>query len=487
MSIAARSAAHYDADESLKLVPLLVEVLRFPTVAGNTKAREDQQAWLRRTATSLGFVVRDAGLITEIELPGPPNAPVLGLAVHGDVQPVEESHWSFPPFAGTAKDGEILGRGVADDKGPLVQALLAMHALRESGAKLTHTIRLLVGSDEESGSTDITAYLKTHEPPALTLVLDAAFPVIVGEKAWNSLTVSVPTASEHEGAVRVPYAISKLDAGLGASIVPDQATLELHWRVAGKADWAPLTKRLTAKRMSEGTRLELVPAGDTLTVRVHGHSAHSGVNIEGGRNALVSLARVVDGELPSSGLSDMLVFARIAGENIYGDGLGLTTSQPIWGRYAVNVALVRSVKDESVLTINVRRTPPLSGPELKTRLDALVTDFDTRTGASLKPGGFYDDEPLVFDPESKIVKRLLAAYARGTGKAAGPAISGGGTYAKRLPRAIAFGMWFPETAYPGHDVDERVKISDLHRGVHVLLEALGDLATAPPIDEPFKP
>jgi len=73
-----------------RLTSLLVEAIRFPTVAGNDQARKDQQTWLLRTAASLGLVARDAGPVTEIELPGPPGAPVLGLVVHGDVQPVDE-------------------------------------------------------------------------------------------------------------------------------------------------------------------------------------------------------------------------------------------------------------------------------------------------------------------------------------------------------------------------------------------------------------
>jgi succinyl-diaminopimelate desuccinylase len=66
-------------------------------------------------------------------------------------------------------------------------------------------------------------------------------------------------------------------------------------------------------------------------------------------------------------------------------------------------------------------------------------------------------------------------------------VSGGGTYAKRLPNAIAFGMWFPGKPYPGHDVDERIPLADLLKGTHVLLEALADLALQPPIDRPFQP
>ena len=81
---------HFDTVESKRLVPLLTEAVAFPTVAGDTDARQRQQAWLAKTATSMGFVVRDAGLVTEIELPASrSDAPVLGLVVHGDVQPVD--------------------------------------------------------------------------------------------------------------------------------------------------------------------------------------------------------------------------------------------------------------------------------------------------------------------------------------------------------------------------------------------------------------
>jgi hypothetical protein len=56
-----------------------------------------------------------------------------------------------------------------------------------------------------------------------------------------------------------------------------------------------------------------------------------------------------------------------------------------------------------------------------------------------------------------------------------------------MPNSIAFGMWFPGAPYPGHDVDEKVPIADLHRGAHVLIETLVDLATGPALSEPFKP
>jgi len=477
----------YDREQAARMVPMLCEVLRFPTFAGNDKARSDQQAWLTATGQALGFTVSNAGLVTEIELSGPEGAPVLGLLVHGDVQPVEATKWTIPPFDGVARDGYVLGRGAADDKGPLVQALLSMKALRESGVARTHTIRLLVGSDEESANRDIAEYLKTHRPPDYSLVLDSAFPVVVGEKAWNLLTLTTPL-DERAGGKAFPYRVTDLEAGLAPSIVPDQARIVLRWK-SGKPNWEPLVEQLRTRKLPEGTRLELDARGDTLTVVVRGKSAHGGVNLEGGRNALVALAEIIEGELPAGGANDLLGAARLAGQDLYGTGFGLTEADPLWGRYAVNVATIQSAPADHVdrqLAINLRRPPPLTGPELEAKLDAWVKELNARTGGHLATGGVFDNEPLVFDPAAKIVKRLMAAYVRATGTAAPPAISGGGTYAKRMPNSIAFGMWFPGAPYPGHDVDEKVPIADLHRGAHVLIEVMVDLATGPPLRDPFK-
>src|SRR5215472_17496147 len=201
-----------------RMEPLLSEVMAFPTVSTDKEALRAQARWLARVGPELGFVVRDQGTMTEVDLPGPDGAPVLGLVVHGDVQPVNAAEWKVPPFAATVKDGAVWGRGTADDKGPLVQALLAMAALKSSGLARTHTVRLLVGSDEESGSSDLDEYKKAHRLPDLALVLDSDFPVVTGEKAWAEWVV---TANEHTGSTSGPVEVVDLAEGATASIVPD--------------------------------------------------------------------------------------------------------------------------------------------------------------------------------------------------------------------------------------------------------------------------
>jgi len=480
----------YDRVESKNLIPLLTQVLRFPTTNADPEAHKRQRSWLMSTAHDLGFAFRDTGKVVEVELPAtgqlkPP--PTLGLVVHGDVQPVDADAWSFPPFSGQVADGFVLGRGAADDKGPLVQALLAMAALKNSGVKRTHTIRLLVGSDEESGSTDMTEYLAKHAPPDYSLVLDSSFPVVVGEKAWNSLSVTTPLA---ERDASKPYAVTKLTAGLSTSIVPDNAELVLRW-TSGAPDWSPLIDELAAFHMPVGTRLVTKADGDVIRIVAYGHSSHAGMNLEGGRNALVGLAGAMEGKLPAGGADDLLAFARIAGADLYGAGLDISDSDPLWGRYAINVATIKPDPDDpkkSTLTINIRRIPPRTGPQLEQHLKEFVAHFNSQHGAALVPSGFYEDEPLSFNPKGKLVRRLLRDYAAATGeKNPKPAISGGGTYAKRLPNSIAFGMWFPDKPYPGHDVDEKNPIADLERGERVLIRTLVDIATRPRIVDSFKP
>jgi succinyl-diaminopimelate desuccinylase len=481
---------HYEKHEAPHLVPMLTEVIGFRTHAYDAEAHVAQKQWLMKVAKEFGFVARDAGKITEIELPGPEGAPILGLVIHGDVQPAEADAWSFDPFTGRVENGYVLGRGAADDKGPLIQTLLAMKALEQSGVPRTHTLRLLVGSEEESSASEMGEYLKTHAPPDYSLVLDSEFPVVVGEKAWDGLGLT--TAIAERAGVAKPYRVLSIDAGLSPSIVPDRAEVRLGW-TGERLNWDPLLAELEAakKKLPEGTRLAMNADGEILRVVAYGKSAHAGVNIRGGRNALVALAIALEGKLPSGGVDDLLAFTRLAGKDIHGTGLGLTTNDPIWGRYDVNVATVKMVENDPkqvMLYINLRRTPPRNGAQSKKYLEEFVAKFNAAQGSALvvdAEKSYFSDEPLSFDPEAKIVKRLMRVYETATGEKAKPAISGGGTYAKRLPNAIAFGMWFPGKPYPGHDVDEKIAIVDLHRGARVLIHALVDIATGPKIDGAF--
>ena len=76
----------------------------------------------------------------------------------------------------------MFGRGTADDKGPAIAAIYAMRAVKELGYPLKKNVRLVLGSDEECGSSDLEYYYKKEVEAPCTFSPDAEFPVINIEK-----------------------------------------------------------------------------------------------------------------------------------------------------------------------------------------------------------------------------------------------------------------------------------------------------------------
>jgi acetylornithine deacetylase/succinyl-diaminopimelate desuccinylase-like protein len=84
------------------------------------------------------------------------------LLHHMDVVPATASEWAVSPFSGEVKDGYIWGRGAIDMKGEAVAHLMAMIALKRSGAKLNRDIVFIANADEEFTSTGGLAFVKNH-------------------------------------------------------------------------------------------------------------------------------------------------------------------------------------------------------------------------------------------------------------------------------------------------------------------------------------
>jgi acetylornithine deacetylase/succinyl-diaminopimelate desuccinylase-like protein len=86
----------------------------------------------------------------------------IALLHHMDVVPATASEWTVDPFSGETKDGYIWGRGAIDMKGEAVAHLMAMIALKRSGAPLNRDIVFIANADEEFTSTGGIAFVKNH-------------------------------------------------------------------------------------------------------------------------------------------------------------------------------------------------------------------------------------------------------------------------------------------------------------------------------------
>ena len=114
----------------------------------------------------------------------------ITILAHADVVP-EGTGWSHDPFDLYEEDGILYGRGVADDKGPLLAAYYAMKALRDNNLLGEYQVRFIIGGNEESGSRGVHHYFyELNKPqPDFGFSPDAEYPLIFAEKGIISYEV----------------------------------------------------------------------------------------------------------------------------------------------------------------------------------------------------------------------------------------------------------------------------------------------------------
>lgn len=88
------------------------------------------------------------------------KAKTLGFYAHYDVQPEDPiQQWTSPPFKLTVKNGKIFGRGVADDKGHIIQMIAVSKNLIKDD-KLKNNLIFIFEGEEEIGSFHFEELIK---------------------------------------------------------------------------------------------------------------------------------------------------------------------------------------------------------------------------------------------------------------------------------------------------------------------------------------
>ena len=101
----------------------------------------------------------------------------IGIVGHLDVVPAHmEDGWNTDPFEMTEKDGVLYGRGVSDDKGAVVASMIALKVIKDMQIPLTKRIRLIMGTNEETGSKGLAYYVKKEGSVDYGFTPDGDFP-----------------------------------------------------------------------------------------------------------------------------------------------------------------------------------------------------------------------------------------------------------------------------------------------------------------------
>ena len=398
---------------------------------------------------------------------GGPGGETVGVLCHVDVVPAG-SGWSVPPFAGTLRDGRIYGRGSLDDKGPTVASLYAAAAALASGAPLTRRIRVIVGGDEESGFECVRYYFRRHPTPELAFSPDALFPVVFAEKGNLMLTL---------GRDVVRSRVRRARAGEHANVVPDRAELELAVPPGDRPDaWAQRLRRAAGARRARIV-VEEPPLGPTrepaLRLVAYGEATHGSVP-EKGINAAAELLACVaeaDGGERRLDLDGSVTFLARAGTEVYGRGLGIARRDDISGLLTVNLGLLRWEAGRVRATFDIRY--PVSEGSAAGILQAAAA---AAAAAGFAVQAAQDDPPHHVDPDSFLVRALLEVYREETGDDLGPLAIGGGTYARALPNAVAFGPAFPLQGAIPHERDEYIAVDHFYQLARIYARALLALA-----------
>ena len=149
----------------------LTEFLRIPSVSTRSEFRAD----IERAAKWVADKLRPAGMekieiyptklhpLVYGESKQVPGRPTILFYGHYDVQPAEPLKlWTSPAFEPTVRDGNLFGRGTADDKGQVHIHLKALEAINQTENGLPLNVKVIIEGEEEVGSVSLWDYVSTH-------------------------------------------------------------------------------------------------------------------------------------------------------------------------------------------------------------------------------------------------------------------------------------------------------------------------------------
>ncbi|MFO1122046.1 MAG: acetylornithine deacetylase [Hyphomicrobiales bacterium] len=153
---------------------------------------------------------------------GPAIAGGIVLSGHTDVVPVDGQDWTSAPFALTAREDRLFGRGTCDMKG-FIAVCLAM-VPRFKAARLTSPIHLALSCDEEVGCKGVrplVAHLRDHLPKPRAVIVGepTSMKVVNAHKSAVTFSTDVTGHEAHS---------SLIDQGVNSIIVAGELLSELN-------------------------------------------------------------------------------------------------------------------------------------------------------------------------------------------------------------------------------------------------------------------
>lgn len=385
----------------------------------------------------------------------------LDILAHLDVVPAGEGWQVCGPFEPVERDGCLYGRGTSDDKGPAVAALYAMRAVKELGIPLKKNVRLILGTDEECGSSDIEHYYKMEKPAPMTFSPDAEFPVINVEKGGLPAHFTGTFAASREKA-----RLLSMDAGIKINVVPGKA-----FAVVEGLDEDVLEETARAVNEETGIQFTFSRDGSRTKITAKGENAHA-AHPEGGNNALTGLlvyvTRLPLGDCPQlKCLRELLKL--IPHGDLYGKAMGIAMEDDISGPLTLAFSMLK-VTEDSLDGMFDSRCPVCSNEE---NVLLVVKEKFRKIGLTLLNDSMRPPHHVPGD--GLFVQTLLKVYEEYTGKKGECQYTGGGSYVHELEGGVVFGASMPGTDNHMHGADEFVVLDELATSAKIFAKVIVEL------------
>ncbi len=363
---------------------------------------------------------------------------VIGVLGHLDVVPTV-GEWKYNPFEPTIEGDKLIARGTLDDKGPVVASYFALKIIKDLNLDMKNKIRLIVGSDEESGSRCMQRYFSKIEKPNYGFSPDADFPVIYGEKGLMGLELNGNISLNN---------IKSIKGGTRSNIVCDEVVCEFD----------NVDETLFNNFLNENNYKGSIN-GNVVTVL--GKSAHA-MQPHVGINAIYLLMEFIDKYYPNE-LSNYIVNHF----DTTGKKLNIDFKDEQMGELTINLGIINYVNNNLDITLNLR-VP---------RDEIVEKIINTYKNNPLKLEVKYEYSNVHYvDPNSDFIKKLMNCYQEATGDyESKPFTIGGGTYARIIPGCVAFGPRLSGREDVVHQPNEYIFIEDFYKWIEIYTKVLYEL------------
>ena len=380
---------------------------------------------------------------------------LFGILGHVDVVPVVEADWTSHPFKPEIRDGKIFARGSLDDKGPTMAAYYAVKLLDKLGVKWNKRVRVIIGSDEETGFRCVEAYFKHEEQPASGFTPDAMFPLVYAEKARATFDHKLKFVVEDGN---YNYKLVKFNGGQVLNMVIASAKAELEGEVA---DIKEKFEKFLKQEKLEGE----VEVENTIKLTLKGKAAH-GSTPQYGINGATKLAEFLSTlGLDNNGKNFVNYIVEKLANDPFGEKLGINYADDEMGEATYNYGILEYDLERKIGLVSTDCRHPKKF-DLVDRLNGIKVDNIDIEVTSTKEAHYVpkDDE---------LVTTLMDVYRKHTGDTKNDAfVLGGGTYARCLKKGVAFGLLFPGKEDTMHQANEYLEVEDLLLATAIYAEGI---------------